>query len=130
VNSVVVSSTRRRILVVDDNEDNAESLALVLRRLGNEVLTAYDGEAAVEKAQSFSPDVVLLDIGLPLLDGYAAARAIREQPWGKGMTLIAVTGWGQDHDRMLSQEAGFDAHLVKPLDHGELQKLLLAPAVR
>jgi signal transduction histidine kinase len=130
VNSVVVSSTRRRILVVDDNEDNAESLALVLRRLGNEVLTAYDGEAAVEKAQSFSPDVVLLDIGLPLLDGYAAARAIRDQPWGKGMTLIAVTGWGQDHDRMLSQEAGFDAHLVKPLDHGELRKLLLAPAVR
>ena len=128
VNSAAATPTGRRILVVDDNEDNAESLAMLLRRLGNEVLTAYEGQAAVEKAQSFAPDVVLMDIGLPLLDGYAAARAIREQPWGKGITLVAVTGWGQDHDRMLSQEAGFDAHLVKPVDHQALQKLLMAPA--
>jgi len=118
----------RRVLVVDDNEDNAESLAILLRRLGNQVRTAYDGHAAIEAAHTFGADVVLLDIGLPLLDGYAAARAIREQPWGKNLTLIAVTGWGQDHDRMLSEEAGFDAHLVKPVDHQALMKLLRAPA--
>jgi len=127
-NSVVVSSTRRRILVVDDNEDNAESLALLLRRHGGEVRTAYDGQAALEAAHAFQPDVVLLDIGLPLLDGYSAARAIRERPWGKGITLVAVTGWGQEHDRRLSQEAGFDAHLVKPVDHAALMKLLMTPA--
>jgi signal transduction histidine kinase len=119
---------RRRILVVDDNEDNAESLAILLRRLGNQVRTAYDGQAVVEAAHSFGADVVLLDIGLPVMDGYSAARAIRAQPWGKTITLVAVTGWGQEHDRQLSQEAGFDAHLVKPVDHQALQKLLVAPA--
>ena len=118
----------RRILVVDDNEDSAESLALLLRRSGNEVSTAYDGQAAVEAAHAFGADVVLLDIGLPLLDGYAAARAIRSEPWGKAITLVAVTGWGQEHDRRLSQDAGFDAHLVKPVDHQALMKLLVAPA--
>jgi len=117
----------RRILVVDDNEDNAESLALLLRRLGNQVRTAYDGRAAIEAAHSFGADVVLLDIGLPVLDGYAAARRIREQPWGRNLTLIAVTGWGQDHDRTLSEQAGFDAHLVKPVDHRALMKLLATP---
>jgi CheY-like chemotaxis protein len=127
-NAALASTPGRRILVVDDNEDNAESLALLLRRHGSEVRTAYDGKVALETAHAFQPDVVLLDIGLPLLDGYAAARAIRERPWGKGITLVAVTGWGQEHDRRLSQEAGFDAHLVKPVDHAELMKLLMAPA--
>jgi two-component system CheB/CheR fusion protein len=128
--AVAAVAQGRRILVVDDNEDNAESLAILLRRLGNQVRTAYDGEAAVVAAHTFAADVVLLDIGLPLLDGYAAARAIREQPWGKNLTLIAVTGWGQDHDRLLSEEAGFDAHLVKPIDHQALIKLLTAPAAQ
>jgi len=123
----VAAAPGRRILVVDDNEDNAHSLAMLLRRRGNEVRTAYDGQAAVTESQSFHPDVVLLDIGLPLLDGYAAARAIRDHPWGRDITLVAVTGWGQEHDRRLSQEAGFDAHLVKPVDHAELMELLLAP---
>jgi signal transduction histidine kinase len=118
----------RRILVVDDNEDSAESLAMLLRRHGNDVRTAYDGRAAVAHAEMFRADVVLLDIGLPLLDGYQAARAIRAQPWGRDITLVAVTGWGQDSDRRLSHEAGFDGHLVKPVDLAELMKLLLATA--
>jgi signal transduction histidine kinase len=128
VGQAAAAAPGRRILVVDDNEDNAVSLAILLRRLGNQVRTAYDGQAAVEAAHSFGADVVLLDIGLPVMDGYSAARAIRAQPWGKAMTLVAVTGWGQEHDRQLSQEAGFDAHLVKPVDHEALQKLLVAPA--
>jgi DNA-binding response OmpR family regulator len=101
---------------------------MLLRHHGNEVRTANDGRAAVAQAELFQADVVLLDIGLPLLDGYQAARAIREHPWGKGMTLIAVTGWGQEHDRRLSREAGFDAHLVKPVDTAELLRLLMAHA--
>ena len=121
------SGPMRRILVVDDNQDNAESLAVLLKRGGNEVRTAYDGMGAVSAAQSFQPDVVLLDIGLPVLDGYQAARAIREQPGGKDITLVAVTGWGQEQDQRLSQEAGFDAHLVKPVDFATLNRLLMAP---
>ena len=114
----------RRILVVDDNEDAAESLAMLLRRDGSEVRTVYDGLEAVAAAQSFEPEVVLLDIGLPSLDGYDAARRIRQQPRGKSMTLIAVTGWGQEHDRRRSREAGFDAHLVKPVDYTVVTRLL------
>jgi signal transduction histidine kinase len=114
----------RRILVVDDNEDSAESLAMLLRRYGSEVRTAYDGLAAVQMAQSFQAEVVLLDIGLPLLDGYSAAQRIREQPWGKSLTLIAVTGWGHEHDRQRSREAGFDAHLVKPVNFAAVTRLL------
>jgi len=118
----------RRILIVDDNQDYAESLALLFRRGGNEVMTAYDGLAAVDAAKAFHPDGILLDIGLPLLDGYHAARRIREEPWGKDITLVAVTGWGQEHDRRRSREAGFDAHLVKPVKHSEVAKLLAARA--
>ena len=118
----------RRVLVVDDNRDAASSLAMLFELDGHEVVTVHDGAAAFGAAEAHRPDVVLLDIGLPLLDGYAAARAIRAQPWGKGLTLVAVTGWGQEQDRLLSQEAGFDAHLVKPVDHHALMKLLVAPA--
>jgi len=118
------TTTRRRILVVDDNRDSAESLALLLKLTGNETHTAYDGLEAVEAAATFRPEVVLLDIGLPKLNGFEAARKIREQPWGKGMVLMALTGWGQDEDRKKSREAGFDGHLVKPVDHVALTKLL------
>jgi PAS domain S-box-containing protein len=114
----------RRILVVDDNRDSAESLALLLQVTGNEVRTAFDGLEAVEEAGRFRPDVVLLDIGMPKLNGYEAARRIRDEPWGKEMLLIAQTGWGQEEDRRRSQEAGFDAHLTKPVDHLKLLKLL------
>ena len=121
---------RLRVLVVDDNVDSAESLALLLRRGGSEVRTAYDGLAAVITAESFRPDVVLLDIGLPVLDGYHAARRIRQQPWGGAMTLAALTGWGQPTDLARSREAGFDAHLVKPVDYAAVVHLLDTPRSR
>jgi signal transduction histidine kinase/ActR/RegA family two-component response regulator len=117
-------TTARRILVVDDNADSAESLAMLLKLTGNETHTAYDGLQAVKAAATLRPDVVLLDIGLPKLDGYEAARKIREQPWSKGLVLVALTGWGQDEDRQKSREAGFNAHLVKPVDHAALMKVL------
>ena len=91
-----VASTRRRILVVDDNRDAAASLAMMLSLLGHDTRTAHDGLEAVELAEAFRPDVMLLDIGLPKLNGYDACRRIREQPWGQGMFIVAVTGWGQD----------------------------------
>ncbi|MGQ0639743.1 MAG: response regulator [Gemmatimonadaceae bacterium] len=105
-----------RILVADDNPDSLESLAMVLRLRGNEVRTATDGSEAIAEAEAYRPDVVLLDIGMPKMNGYDACRRIREQEWGRGMLLIALTGWGQDEDRERSREAGFDHHLVKPVD--------------
>ena len=114
----------RRILVVDDNRDSADGLALLLELGGDEVRTAYDGLAAVEAAAQFRPEAVLMDIGMPTLNGYDAARRIREQPWGRDVLLIALTGWGQDEDRRLSLEAGFDVHLTKPVDHRMLTRLL------
>jgi signal transduction histidine kinase/CheY-like chemotaxis protein len=121
---VIRPSGKRRILVVDDNRDSAESLAMLLRVTGNEAYIAYDGEEAVKAAANHRPDVILLDIGLPRLNGYDACRRIREQPWAKKIILIAVTGWGQDEDRRKSAEAGFNGHLVKPVHHVELTKLL------
>ena len=114
----------RRILVVDDNEDSASSLAGLLKLTGHQTQTASDGLEAVAVTLVFLPEVVLLDIGLPGLNGYDACRQIRAQPGGARLLLIALTGWGQDEDRRKSQEAGFDAHLVKPVDHGQLMKLL------
>jgi two-component system, chemotaxis family, CheB/CheR fusion protein len=114
----------RRILVVDDNRDSAESLAMLLDLEGNETCTAHDGMEAVETAERFRPDVVLLDIGLPRLSGYEAARRIRAESWGKDIVLVALTGWGQQEDRRQSQDAGFDAHLVKPVNYELLMKLL------
>ena len=84
--------------------------------MGNEIRTAHDGLEAVEAAEAFRPDVILLDIGLPKLNGYEACRRIREQPWGKDMVLVALTGWGQEEDRRRSEEAGFNHHMVKPVD--------------
>jgi len=114
----------RRILVADDNVDALESLALLLRLSGHEVFSAANGAVALESAAQHAPEVVLLDIGMPLLDGYEVARRIRAQPWGKAMKLVALTGWGQEADRRRSQEAGFDSHLVKPLDLEKLTRLL------
>jgi PAS domain S-box-containing protein len=113
-----------RILVVDDSRDAAESLAMLLELTGNETHTAHDGLEAVETAARVRPDLVLLDIGLPKINGYEAARRIREQPWGKSLVLVALTGWGQDEDRQKAREAGFDGHMVKPVDTAALTKLL------
>jgi CheY-like chemotaxis protein/two-component sensor histidine kinase len=122
--SAPAASTGRRVLVVDDNEDGAESLAMLLEFHGHETHKAYDGVEAVEAAERLRPDVVLLDIGLPRLNGYEACRQIREQPWGKNMVLVALTGWGTDEDRQRSREAGFDTHMVKPVDYDALLGLL------
>jgi len=118
------TTTGRRMLVVDDNRDSAITLALLLKMTGNEVQTAHDGLEAVAAAAAFGPEVVLLDIGLPKMNGYDACRKIREQAQGRGIAMIALTGWGQDEDRRKSREAGFDGHLVKPVVHAELMKLL------
>jgi signal transduction histidine kinase len=114
----------RRILLADDNADALESLATVLRLRGHEVFSAPNGAMALETAVRYLPEVALLDIGMPLLDGYEVARRIRAQEWGKAVTLVALTGWGQESDRRRSQEAGFDTHLVKPLDLDKLTALL------
>jgi signal transduction histidine kinase/DNA-binding response OmpR family regulator len=115
---------RRRILVVDDNIDSAESMAMMLELSGHDVATAHDGLEGVERAKEFRPHVMLLDIGMPKLDGYEAARSIRQEPWGKEMVLVALTGWGQQEDKQRSREAGFDAHLVKPIDFEALEELV------
>jgi CheY-like chemotaxis protein len=114
----------RRVLVVDDNEAAANLLAVVVEKFGHEVRVAYDGQQAIAVADRFQPDVVLMDLGMPNLDGYGAARHIRQQPWGEDMMLVAVTGWGQDGHKQRAKEAGFDYHLVKPADPAQLRQLL------
>ena len=115
---------QRRILIVDDNRDSADSLAMLLEITGNKTYMAHDGEEAVEAIEKHSPEVVLLDIGLPKLDGHEVCRRVREQPWGKDIVMIALTGWGQEDDRRKSEEAGFNGHLVKPVDYDKLLDLL------
>jgi len=117
-------SPGRRILVVDDNKDAAVSLAMLLKISGNELSTAHDGIEALEAVEKQRPEVVLLDIGLPKINGHDVCRRIREQSWGKNIVLIALTGWGQDEDRRKSEEAGFDGHLVKPVNYAALLDLL------
>jgi CheY-like chemotaxis protein len=114
----------RRILVVDDNHDAAKSLAMLLTMGGHETSTSFDGLGAIEAAASFRPDVIFLDIGLPKLSGFEVARRIRQEPWGKAMVLVAVTGWGQDESRLQTADAGFDGHLVKPVEYSTLVTLL------
>jgi len=107
---------KRRILVVDDNRDAAETLSMFLRLKGNEVQVRYDGYVGLELAESFLPDIVVLDIGMPGLDGYQACKLIRDSVWGGTMKIIALTGYGQEEDIRKSMEAGFDVHLIKPVD--------------
>ncbi|MBC7896565.1 MAG: response regulator [Cytophagaceae bacterium] len=116
--------TRRRIAVVDDTVDAADSMVLVLEALGHEVRVAHDGLAAVALAAEFRPDVVLLDIGLPGIDGHEVARRIREAPWGREQLLVALTGWGSQEDHDATARAGFDVHLVKPVGVDHLQSVL------
>lgn len=113
-----------RVLIVDDNRDNADSLSLLLQISGNETRTAYDGEEAVNAAREFQPDLILLDLGMPKLSGYDACQQIRAAQKGKPITIVAQTGWGQNEDRMRTRAAGFDHHLVKPIDPTAVFQLL------
>jgi CheY-like chemotaxis protein len=115
---------QRRVLIVDDHPDAGLSLAMLLRLAGNETRAVHDGLAAIDEAERFRPDIVLLDIGMPRIDGYETCRRIRERPWGRALRVIALTGWGQERDRERAREAGFDGHLVKPVDPGALMRLI------
>jgi len=119
-----VPRTALRVLVVDDKDDSAKSLGMLLEMTGNQVRIAQDGAAAVREAGEFRPHAVVLDIGMPRMNGYDAARAIRREPWGRDVYLIALTGWGQDIDRVRSRDAGFDLHLVKPVAPSEILERL------
>jgi CheY-like chemotaxis protein len=118
------SLKRQRILIVDDNRDSAESIALLLKLLGADVQLTFDGPSALAAIDGYHHDVVLMDIGLPGMDGYEVARRIRQRPELDDLPLIAITGWGQAEDRLRSRAAGFQHHLVKPADPGKLQALL------
>ncbi len=118
-----MTTSKHRILIVDDNEDAALTIATLAEILGNHIQVAYDGGAAVEIAAKFKPDIALLDIGLPILNGYEVAKAIRQQPAGEQVYLVALTGWGQEEDKREAEAAGFDLHLVKPVNPIDLMKL-------
>jgi len=122
------STMKRRILVVDDNADALDSLSRIVSLMGNEVRRATDGLEALDVGRTFLPDVVLMDLGMPNLNGYDAARRLRQEPWGRELFLVATTGWGQDEDRRRTTEAGFDRHLVKPIAVDSLRDILDAPA--
>jgi CheY-like chemotaxis protein len=115
----------RRVLVVDDNADSAESLALLLRVEGHLVETAHDGNTAIELAERFQPDAILLDLGMPGMNGYEVCEYIRQRPWGHSILMVAQTGWGQAQDRARTLDAGFDTHLTKPIDPEAVQEMLL-----
>lgn len=114
----------RKVLIADDNDDAAESLAMLLRLNGHEVRTAHDGDDALTLAQVFRPEVVVLDLGMPEMDSYKTGRLIRQEPWGTAVTLVAPTGWGQDRDKRRTAEAGFDHHLLKPVDLQQLENVI------
>ncbi len=113
----------KKVLIVDDNKDAAEMLQMLVKLSGHTTLAAHDGRSAVTAAEQFRPDIVFLDIGLPIMSGYDVARSIRKEPWGESVLLVAVTGWGQDQDRQKSKDAGFDFHLVKPIGRDDLSRL-------
>lgn len=118
------SRSNRRVLIVDDNADAAETLAMVVTLMGHEVATAENGQVALEVAPEFRPHVILMDLGMPVMDGWEAARRMRAEPWSQSVRLVALTGWGQDSDREKTRAAGFDRHLVKPADPETLRQLL------
>jgi two-component system, OmpR family, response regulator len=118
----------QRVLVVDDNRDAADSLSSLLELFGHEVRTCYEGRSALELIEQYAPDVVFLDLGLPGMDGYEVARELRRHHPEGGPLLVALTGYGADKDKSATQRAGFDRHLVKPVEPEELERLLLDPS--
>jgi CheY-like chemotaxis protein len=123
-NESSANARKLRILVADDNRDAAQTLAIMLRFEGHEVRTAYDGLEVLSTGQLFQPELVFLDIGMPVLDGYQTARQIRAQPWGKHVHLVALTGWSQETDRQQSVASGFQDHIVKPADADQLKAVI------
>lgn len=124
--TAVTQGPGRRVLIADDNVDSAESLAVLLRLQGHQVEVVHDGAAALRRLEESRPQFALLDIGMPNLNGYEVARRTRAQPWSASITLIALTGWGQEQDRRDALEAGFDHHLLKPVDTDRLAQTLVA----
>jgi CheY-like chemotaxis protein len=122
--AAALSAARRRILIVEDNLDTACALSTLLELSGHETQTVYEGATAIERAESFRPDVILLDIGLPGMSGYDVCRAIRARPWGQRMRIVALSGWGKENDRRRAAEAGFDDHLLKPAAPGAIATAL------
>jgi CheY-like chemotaxis protein len=126
--AVVVTATgpRGKVMVIDDNRDAADTLSLVLRMSGHEVFVGHSGKDALELGPREHPDAVILDIGMPDMTGYEAARRIRREDWGRQVLLVAVTGWGQEDDKEKARAAGFDRHLTKPIDPNQLEDVLMA----
>src|SRR5262249_53291987 len=122
-----VDHVSRRVLIVDDNEDAAESLAMLIEVLGGQARIALNGLAGLQAVTEFRPDLVLLDIGMPGIDGYETCRRIRLDPFGRDVLIVALTGWGQEQDKRRAIDAGFDAHLTKPADPAVLERILSAP---
>jgi two-component system CheB/CheR fusion protein len=118
------SLARHRVLVIDDNVDAAQSLGMLLRLSGQDVVVAHEGATALQRALEHRPQLVLLDIGMPGMDGYEVCRRLRQQPVTQKAVVVALTGWGQEEDRLRSLQAGFDHHFVKPVDWVTLGKLL------
>jgi CheY-like chemotaxis protein len=119
-----VAAAALRVLIVDDSRDAAESLAMLVRLSGHEAHTVHDGAGALDAGEHLRPHVVFLDIGMPVLDGYATARQLRQRGWGQAVKLYALTGYGQEQDRQRTRDAGFDRHFVKPIDPGIVEQLL------
>jgi CheY-like chemotaxis protein len=113
-----------RVLVVDDNVDSADAMALLVRYYGHDVLVAHDGEDALRLAETYRPHAILLDLGLPRVDGYEVTRRLRAESWAARTTIVAISGWGQDADLQRSRQAGCDHHLVKPAEPQALKTLL------
>jgi CheY-like chemotaxis protein len=124
VHSDIPTPVRRRILIADDNRDVLDTFEVMLQMHGHDVATASDGLEVLEKAAAFRPEVIVLDIGMPNLDGFETARRLRQEPWGRDAVLIAVTGWGHEKDKQQSAQAGFNIHLVKPVDANTILKHL------
>jgi CheY-like chemotaxis protein len=119
-----------RVLVVDDNHDNAESLAMLVQVMGHEAATAHDGMAAIEAVDRFRPDLILLDIGLPKLDGFEVAEQLRARPDGDALFLVAITGWARDEEKQRAKSVGFDEHMTKPVDPNRLETLIRSICAR
>jgi two-component system OmpR family response regulator len=124
-----MSQSRQRVLLVDDNTDSSEPLSLLLQAKGHETRVAVEGAEAIAVADEFQPHCVVLDLGLPGMDGYEVARRLRERPYGASLTLVALTGWAGKDVRAKAAEAGFDYHLVKPVNWEELEQIVTAEGV-